>query len=68
MISSCFVRLCQLKVNSVSHSVVSNTFQPHELNPMSPPDSSVRGILQARMLEWVTTSFSRMSSQPRDGN
>ena len=32
----------------------------------SPPGSSVLGILQARILEWVTTSFSRGSSQPRE--
>ena len=31
----------------------------------SPPDSSVRGILQARILEWVAIPFSRGSSQPR---
>ena len=30
------------------------------------PDSSVHGILQARILEWVATSFSREPSQPRD--
>ena len=29
--------------------------------------SSVHGILQARILEWVAISFSRRSSQPRDG-
>ena len=29
-------------------------------------DSSVHGILQARILEWVAISFSRGSSQPRD--
>ena len=32
----------------------------------SPPGSSVHGILQARILEWVATSFSRESSWPRD--
>ena len=32
----------------------------------SPPGSSVHGISQARILEWVTTSFSRGSSWPRD--
>ena len=32
----------------------------------SPPDCSVHGILQARILEWVAMSFSRGSSQPRD--
>ena len=30
------------------------------------PDSSVHGILQARILEWVAISFSRVSSQPRN--
>ena len=29
--------------------------------------SSVHGILQAGVLEWVAISFSRRSSQPRDG-
>ena len=32
----------------------------------SPPGSSVHGILQARILEWVAVSFSRGSSQLRD--
>ena len=32
----------------------------------SPPGSSVHGILQARILEWVAISFFRGSSQPRD--
>ena len=38
------------------------------LRPMvcSPPDSSVHGILQTRILEWVTMPYSRESSQPRD--
>ena len=32
----------------------------------SPLGSSVYGILQARILEWVAISLSRESSQPRD--
>ena len=32
----------------------------------SPPGSSVLGILQARILEWVPMPFSKGSSQPRD--
>ena len=34
-----------------------------------PPEkpSSAHGILQARILEWVAITFSRESSQPRDG-
>ena len=31
-----------------------------------PPCSSVHGIHQATLLEWVATSFSRGSSRPRD--
>ena len=36
-------------------------------NPMdgSPPDSSVPGILQARILEWVAIPFSRDLLDPR---
>ena len=41
---------------------------PTLCNPMDcrPPGSSVQGILQARILEWVAISFSRGSSPPRD--
>ena len=41
---------------------------PTLCDPMdcSPPGSSVHGILQARIVDWVTISFSRGSSQPRD--
>ena len=37
-------------------------------NPLdcSPPGSSVHGILQARILEWITMPSSRRSSKPRD--
>ena len=31
------------------------------------PGSSIHGIFQARILEWIAISFSRGSSQPRDG-
>ena len=48
---------------SVNHSVVSNSLWPMDC---SPPGSSVHGILQARILEWVAISFSRGSSQHRD--
>ena len=41
---------------------------PTLCDPMdcNPPSSSVHGILQARILEWVAFPFSRGSSQPRD--
>ena len=38
----------------------------HDPVDCSLPGSSVYGILQARILEWVTISFSRGSSQSRD--
>ena len=44
-------------------SVMSDSLRPHGL---SPPGSSVHGILQARILEWVFMLSSRGSSQPRD--
>ena len=51
-----------LSVSSVTQSC------PTLCGPMdwSLPDSSVYGILQARILEWVAISFSRGSSRPRD--
>ena len=41
---------------------------PTPCNPIdcSPPGSSVHGILQARILEWVVIPFSRGSFQSRD--
>ena len=42
---------------SESHSVVSDSLRPHGL---------YSGILQAKILEWVTFPFSRESSKPRD--
>ena len=41
---------------------------PTLYNPMdcSPPGSSVHGILQPRILEWVAISSSRGASRPRD--
>ena len=45
-------------------SVVSISLQPYGL--CSPPGSSVQGILQAKILEWVAMPYSRGSSQPKD--
>ena len=41
---------------------------PTLCDPMdcSPPGSSIHGILQARILEWVAISFSRGTCRPRD--
>ena len=51
------------------HACVLNCFTHVWLcDPMdcSPPSSSARGILQARILEWVAISFSKGSSQSKD--
>ena len=52
-----------LSLSLFSRSVVSNSCDPMDC---SPSGSSVHGILQARILEWVAISFSRVSSQPRN--
>ena len=61
----CHVLLQCMKVKSESKvaqlcPILSNSMD------CSPPGSSVHGILQARILEWVAISSSRGSSQPRD--
>ena len=48
------------------YSVMSDSLKPYGL--CSPPGSSVHGILQARILEWVAIPFSRVSVQPKDWN
>ena len=47
--------------------VLSHFSRPTLCDPMdcSPPGSSVHGILQSRILEWVVMLSSRGSSQPR---
>ena len=45
-------------------SVMSDSLWPHRL--CSPPGSSVHGIFQKRILEWVAISLSRGSFWPRD--
>ena len=53
-----------LESENVSCSVVSDSLQPHELYSL--PGSFVRGILQARILEWIAIPFSKRYSQLRD--
>ena len=59
-----------IHIDSVSYSVVliTQSCLTWLCDPMdcSPPGSSVRGILQARILEQIAIPFSRGSSQPRD--
>ena len=61
---SCFYRsIHSLWVYMLSQSIVSNSYDPKDY---SLTGFSVHGIFQARILEWVTISSSRGSSQPRD--
>ena len=53
----------KLSLHVLSRSVMSNSCDPMYY---SLPGSSVHGISQARILEWIAISFSRGSSQPRD--
>ena len=61
---SWIIFMFEIENESVSCSVVSDSF----VTPLTvaPPGSSVHGILQARILEWVAIPSSRGSSQPRD--
>ena len=53
----------ELVCKCYSYSVMSTLFDPMDC---SLPGSSVHGILQAKIPEWVAFPFSRGSSQPRD--
>ena len=60
--------LVKIQKNYCKHESVSQSVKS-DCEPMdcSQPGSSVHGILQARILEWIAISYSRGSSQPRDG-
>ena len=62
-------RIWKCNMKKVKSESVSHSSWPALCDPMdcSPADSSVHGILQARMLECVAVPFSRGSYQPRDG-
>ena len=55
--------ITSLKVKVISLSRIQLFCDPLDC---SPPGSSIHGIFQARILEWVAISFSRGSSSPRD--
>ena len=44
------------KNNVCVHSIVSDSLQPIDYTP---PSSSVHGIFQARILEWIAISYSK---------
>ena len=57
------IHMYNVWTESESHSVMSKSLQPHDY---SLTGSSVHGILQARILEWVAFPSTRGSSQARD--
>ena len=58
---NCFLLICE---SVFSRSVMSDFLLPQGLYSL--PGSSVHGILQARILEWIAIFFSKGSSWPRD--
>ena len=74
-ISSPCTHLCTHMPNYTRNLIISNCCCssvtkscPTRCNPMNcnPPDSSVHGIFQARILQWVAIFFSRRASWPRN--
>ena len=59
------IPICEMGILRKWKVLVSQLF-PTLCNPIdcSPPGSSIHGILQARILEWVAIPFSRGSSNP----
>ena len=53
---------------SICHEVMGLDVMILDIMDWSPPGFSVRGVLQARILEWVAMPSSRGSFPPRDGN
>ena len=61
----CVCGLCQIWVCTLCLCLVAQLYTTLA-TPWTVPGSSVHGILQARILEWIAISSSRRSSQPRD--
>ena len=61
----CHFLLQCMKVKSESE-VAQSCLTLHDPMDCTLPGSSVRGIFQARVLEWGAIAFSRGSSRPRD--
>ena len=54
------------KRNIMNHEVTQSCLILWDPMDCSPSGSSVHGIFQARVLEWIAISFSRGSSQPKN--
>ena len=62
MIGVCVCVCVCARARACTHSVIQSCPTLCDTVDCSPPGSSVRGIFQARILEWVSISFSRGSS------
>ena len=62
----CFAQGMYITPHNVKVLVAQSCSTPCNSMDYSPPGSSVHGILQARIFEWVAISFSRASSGLRD--
>ena len=58
--------VCKLLLLFSSNSIVFNSIDPMGCRLPEPSSSSLHGIFQAGILEWVAISLSRESSRPRD--
>ena len=58
-----YITKIHIESKGVSCSIVSDSCDPIDCSSLG---SSVRGILQERMLTWLAIAFSRGSSRPRD--
>ena len=58
-----YITKIHIESKGVSCSVVSDSCDPTDCSSLG---SSVRGILQGRMLTWIAIPFSRGSSRSRD--
>ena len=64
---TCPIKAPFLKIACIHAKLLQSCLTLCDAMDCSPPRSSVHGILQARILEWVAIPFSGGSSQPRDG-
>ena len=58
-----YIHIMYVCVYAKSYPTLSN---PMDCSPPTPPDSSVQGIFQVKILKWIAISYSRESFQSRD--
>ena len=66
-ITTLLLSCLEIKFKETSVCSVVQSYPTCDPMDYSLPDSSVHGIFQPRILEWVVISYSRGNSQPRSG-